>query len=183
MADDKKIYGLVKGVVTRNLVYLPKPYIESKIDDRGTFANTNNPYEIQVWIPSMFSGDKSNPYKPDKYRIGTADNYGSYPWCQMCSPLFKDQIGIENQEFPDIWSSMFFGHYLEKLPSTYPAIGDIVFIAFENGNPKSPIYVGTLLADKNSVDYYKDNLSGDIEYRNLTSRMVGREVVEDDTTE
>jgi len=165
-------YGVTKGIVTRNILYLPKPYIESKIDKYGTVVDTNNKWDVQVWIPAL-DVDETLPMEPDLYKVGSADDYGKYPWAQVCGPLFKDQIGTDKTDYEDTWSSMFSGKKLQDVPSTYPAIGDIVFIMFENGMKTKPICIGSLMCDRNAVRYHDTEQSGNFDDYDLNSRVTG----------
>ena len=133
-ASSKGFFGIMKAVVTRNYLYMPKPIKE---DDK----KLTSPYDVQIWIPSYhgmlrqavkdkqesgssptnvwkFLGDDEDEDKkpffgPDPKLIGTKDTLGSYPWAQVCAPIFKDQVGDRRHrdEFPDVWSSMFYGKY------------------------------------------------------------------------
>lgn len=175
--SSKGYYGIIKAVVTRNYLHLPIPITEEN-------KEYVNPYNVQVWIPayhgianSAIQNTKTSSMSwsfateddegkeiflgPDPELIGTKDDPGVYPWAQVCTPIFKDQIGDrrERENFPDIWSSMFYGKYNEDLPVVYPAVGDVVFIMFENGDADMPIVVGSLVCDANRVRYknYKDH--------------------------
>lgn len=154
----KGYYGMLKGVVTRNVLHMPKPQVfewmfkedselYEKIKEEVLNGVNMNKWEVQVWIPAYHGGKT-----PDPLKIGTEMDTGDYPWAQMCGPIFKDNIG-KGEPYPDIWSSMFYGSYLEEVPSTYPAIDDIVWLMFENGDINRPIVVGSLLCDKNKVKY------------------------------
>ena len=166
-------YGITKGIVTRNVLFMPKPYIESKIDKNNVSVDTNNKWDVQVWIPALEERKTNVPMKPDLSKVGTAEEYGLYPWAQVCGPLFKDQIGSDKTEYDDTWSSMFIGKKLEEVPSTYPAIGDVVFIMFENGIITKPICMGSLMCDRNAVRYHDTEQSGNYDEFDLISRVTG----------
>ena len=170
-------FGLVRGVVTRNILCMPKPQCPNLTDKNGATVNSNNIWDVQVWIPSIHTGAEN--FQPDLDWVGTEDTYGKYPWCPICGPLFKDQIGYEDDEYPDIWSSMFYGKYMEDVPSTYPGIGDTVFLLFENGELSKPVVMGSMLCDGNSVKYRKPGYSGSLGELNLSSRVEGRTLVTD----
>lgn len=171
-------WGLMRGVVTRNILYMPKPDCPNLTDANGTVALSNNKWDVQVWIPSLQTG--ASGFEPDVEKIGTEEDYGEYPWCPICGQIFKDQIGVEGSEYPDIWSSMFYGKYMQDLPSTYPGIGDTVFVLFEDGNLSKPVVMGSMLCEENSVKYRMAGYSGKSTENNLSSRLEGRTTLSSD---
>lgn len=174
-------FGLMRGIVTRNILYMPKPDCPNLTDKNGVTVTSNNKWDVQVWIPSLQSGQpKPNDFLPDYNMIGTEDDYGEYMWASVSGPIFKDQIGVEGSEFPDVWSSMFYGKYMQDVPSTYPGIGDVVFILFEEGNLARPVVIGSLLCDGNAVKYRTTGYSGKHTEVNLASRIEGRTISSND---
>lgn len=172
-------WGLVRGVVTRNIAHMPKPMCPNLTDKNGTVVDSDNRWDVQVWIPSLQTGD--NNFQPNIDWIGTEEDYGKYPWCPICGPIFKDQIGVDGDKFPDVWSSMFYGKYIEDVPSTYPGIGDTVFLLFEDGNLSKPVVMGSMVCDGNSVKYNKTGFSGKNSENNLSSRLEGRTILDNDS--
>ena len=172
-------WGLARGVVTRNILHMPKPMCPNMTDANGTVVASNNRWDVQVWIPFLQTGN--DKFQPNLDWVGTEEDYGKYPWCPICGQIFKDQIGVDDDEFPDIWSSMFYGKYMEDLPSTYPGVGDTVFILFEDGNLSKPVVIGSMLCEENSVKYKKVGYSGKSTENNLASRLEGRTTLDSDS--
>jgi hypothetical protein len=76
---------------------------------------------------------------------------------------------------------MFYGKYMQDVPSTYPGIGDTVFILFEDGNLSKPVVMGSMLCDGNAVKYRKVGYSGRKNELNLASRIEGRTITDNDS--
>ena len=196
----KGYYGIMKGVVTRNILHKPKPDLQDwmtssleeffpelakKFTENSPLSDlkkslldgvSENKWDVQVWIPAYHGG-----LNPDPTMIGTRYDVGEYPWAQVCGPIFKDNIGYDNldnedkkyikerfgfkdgdESYPEVWSELFVGHpFMEDVPSTYPGIGDTVFLAFEGGDINRPIVIGSLACDANKVIYSGKALNGD----------------------
>lgn len=177
--SDSGYYGIVKAIVTRNILYMPKPVVAG-------YEELANPYDVQIWIPAFDSAmvadsestekildgieDEEDEGKqffgPNPEYIGTSSDMGKYPWASVCAPIFKDQIGDkrDRSNFDDVWSTMFYGKFNQNLPSSYPAIGDIVYVMFENGNLSLPVVMGSLLCKQNEVKY-KNYADHDKDYK------------------
>lgn len=153
ISASKGYYGVMKGIVTRNILHMPKPVTEKWSVNQVVSDSTvsNNRWDVQVWIPGYHGGDK-----PDEKKIGTASDFGEYPWAQVCGPLFKDNIG-KGESYNSVWESMFYGTYMQDVPTTYPAIGDVVFLMFENGDISLPICIGSLMCDSNRIETYDES--------------------------
>lgn len=83
---------------------------------------------IQVCVPN-YHGEVEESKK------GTGKDPGSYPWAQICSIMFKKSSGF----FASLFSS---GDNTQDMQ--YPDVGDIVWLSFEGGDIRCPIYLGSI---------------------------------------
>ena len=110
----KGFNSILKGIVTR--------------------SNEEDPLKInriQVCIPSYHG-------KVDQSKVGTGDNPGSYPWAQICSIRFKSSDG------KGLFASFFGGDKDGTQDMQYPEVNDVVWLAFEGGDIRCPIYLGSI---------------------------------------
>jgi len=129
LSSYKSFYTPLKGIVTRE--------------------NTDDPLRldrIQVRIPSYHGEEK-------KHLIGTGTDPGGYPWAQMCVLDFKENgknvFSSVTSTVKDAVSNLFGKRNLgEKketnIPIIYPKTGDTIWLMFEGGDIRCPIYMGSL---------------------------------------
>lgn len=148
----KGFYGIMKGIVTRT-------------DDPEASKN-NNRKRIQVCIPS-YHGD---PFKHtgegmtlDTAKTGTGDNLGIYPWAQVCSNMFNGNssnqrdnpsVGFGAISFITSIIGLLTGGLtnnnsseVSSMEMLYPSVLDYVWLMFEGGDIRCPVYMGSLSAD------------------------------------
>ena len=141
----KGFYGIMKGIVTRT-------------DDPEASKN-NNRKRIQVCIPS-YHGEVEESKK------GSGDDLGIYPWAQICSNMFsgassKDGESSGGKSFLSAIIDFLSGGgnssdnsdsqvNLKSLDMIYPSVYDYVWLMFEGGDIRCPVYVGSLSPDINS---------------------------------
>lgn len=113
---------------------------------------------MQVWIPAYHGGNN-----PDTSKIGTQDELGEYPWAQICTVNFNKADGL--------WGGILSTLGTNKLPIIYPEVGDTVYIKFEQGDVRFPIYMGShttgddlslINADNPSTQYTIQKLATDM---------------------
>lgn len=127
MADNsssfKGFYGMLKGIVTR----------------------TDDPQElsrIQVCIPSYHG-----PVDMSIDKLGSGSNEGTYPWAQVCSVNFKSNNQSSAGLLSGLWSAITGGGNEEQAaPIIMPGVGEVVWLSFEGGDIRCPIYQGSLAA-------------------------------------
>ena len=146
--SSKGYYGLTKGIITRNMLHLPKPVPDS--DEEGIEENPlygSNRWDVQIWIPAFHGGIMNTIYKtdedgnylnskgeivskpedaesfqvvePDPEKVGTAEDVGSYPWAQVCAPILKDQIG-DKKEVREDFHNVFSSMFYGKYNQDMP---------------------------------------------------------------
>lgn len=141
----KGFYGIMKGIVTRT-------------DDPEAPKN-NNRKRIQVCIPSYHG-------EIDESKKGSGDDLGVYPWAQVCSNMFsgassKDGESSGGKSFLSAIIDFLSGGgnssdnsdsqvNLKSLDMIYPSVYDYVWLMFEGGDIRCPVYVGSLSPDINS---------------------------------
>lgn len=84
---------------------------------KGIVTRTDDPQEhsrIQVCIPSYHGAVDMSTSK-----IGYQDEEGTYPWAQVCTALTGNNVVM-------------------------PVVGDVVWLSFEGGDIRSPVYQGSL---------------------------------------
>lgn len=93
---------------------------------------------IQVWIPSYHQALR-------EYR-SKGNMYDGLPWAQVCAPL----LGTESTSFiKSLLSS-------DSPVAALPDVNDVVWIGFEGGDIRYPIYLGTLCAGSDVVSSTSD---------------------------
>lgn len=123
-------YGIVKGIVTRS-------YKENIGPNDPNWNDPTGLKRIQVFIPSYYGGNQ-----PDEKYIGdcgygsTYGTLGEYPWAQVNIPTL---VGSNNSVF-----SWFHSNNGQTSTLIYPNINDVVWLAFEGGDIRLPIYLGTI---------------------------------------
>lgn len=140
----------MKGIVTR-------------VDDPEAEKN-NNRKRIQVCIPS-YHGDLievNGEKKIDSAKTGTGSDLGVYPWAQVCSNMFNggssNKTDSVNKQLGliSVMLSLLFGKSsstdnsssdIKSIDMLYPSIGDYVWLMFEGGDIRCPVYMGALSPD------------------------------------
>ena len=147
--------SILKGIVTRT--------------DDPEAANNNNRKRIQVCIPSYHGKLDMSPTK-----TGEGTSLGIYPWAQICSSMFN---GLTSNTDDNVaaapvrtnWLLSFLGSLFginnnantnqtetpteaQRLEVLYPSIGDYVWLQFEGGDIRTPVYVGAVSPDATTLN-------------------------------
>lgn len=133
----KGFYGTLKGIVTR----------DDDPDGNG---------KIQVYIPS-YHGEL------DENKKGSGTSYGSYPWAQVCSVNMKTTSSKNNGLFSSLWSSITGSSSSSSIAESgviYPGIGDAVWLTFEGGDIRCPVFQGVMYNAQQSE--YSNGLSDNV---------------------
>lgn len=139
----KGYYGIMKGIVTRT-------------DNPTEMVKENDGRKkIQVYIPS-YHGEK------DDSKIGSGDDPGFYPWAQVCSGMFSGGSSNEASTggfFQSIMSVLSgnSNNGSSSVEVMYPNVGDIVWLAFEDGDIRCPIYIGALSPNSDNQQNISNN--------------------------
>lgn len=157
----KGFYGIMKGIVTRT--------------DDPEEEKHNNRRRIQICVPSYHGSpftDSSNT-KLDESKTGKegSSDLGIYPWAQVCSNMFNSISKSSDNNVSNGMVSGFISSIIATLFKTtsnidastnssgiksldmlYPVVGDYVWVMFEGGDIRCPIYMGALSADITNQD-------------------------------
>lgn len=98
-------------------------------------ATDNSTYSIKVRVPSYHGIDDIT---------GIPDS--EIPWTQVCAPIIRNQ-GFMSSLFGNIFSELSGGNQDAKFP-ILPSKGDLVWVTFEGGDIRFPVYLGTLYTKK-----------------------------------
>lgn len=142
----KGYYGIMKGIVTRT-------------DDPEENENDGRK-RIQVCIPS-YHGDI------DESKKGSGSDLGSYPWAQVCSNMFNGGSSNTSNNNSGFFSSIMSAllgtssNNTSSISMLYPAVGDVVWLMFEGGDIRCPIYMGSLSPNtENQLNLYSYGNNG-----------------------
>ena len=142
----------------------------TRIDD------PENKNRIQVYIP-LYQGEF------DVNRQGIGSSLGSYFWAQMCTTIFKNKSDDDTNVLSNYVNN-------DVLSVVYPEVGDIVWVLFEGGDYRTPVYMGSLNAFLNSnkkdldlsckykggtiIDITLNILKSNLSYDNISTNLDGQ---------